>query len=448
MTVAVIDTGVNYNNPALGGGEGPGFKVVTGYNFVQNSSDPMATTSQHGTAVAGLIASSDSTHPGVAPGADIAALEVFSGTTQGSFNTVAQALQWVINNHTQYNITAVNLSMSDGNNYAQNWFAQDGGIGQQITGLINQLTALKIPVVAATGNSFNGQQGVGFPAIVPSTISVTSTNAAGTQLSSDAQRVGPTIGQSSATDIAAPGEGLIAPVQGSQFAPVDGTSFAAAEVSGAVVLLQQIYESRFGQLPTVDQIDSWLQAGADPVSDPITDLAIGRLDVPRAAGLIPRPAAQVLSSAAPGGTAQAGSAPVVNVFSSWTSPAGNAAAPTGQQSQQTPSSHPSSTPASTAVATANAPSAPPASPPPQAADPSSSVDTLLAAAYKSLNAWASSPGGGFKVWTNPGTAQAKLGGSQPSGQIRALPRSVHVQLPSGPGAAARHSPSVRSLHHR
>ena len=184
--------------------------------------------------------------------------------------------------------------MSDGNNYPQNWFAQDGGVGQQITGLIGQLDALNIPVIAATGNSFTGQQGVGFPAIVPDTISVTSTNAAGTELSSDAQRLGAAAGGSSATDIAAPGEGLIAPVQGNQFAAVTGTSFAAAEVSGAVVLLQQIYESRFGQLPTVDQIDSWLQEGSDPVSDPVTDLAIGRLDIPKAASFIPDPQAQVL----------------------------------------------------------------------------------------------------------------------------------------------------------
>ena len=69
----------------------------------------------------------------------------------------------MIDNHAQYNITAVNLSLSDGNNYASNWFAQDGGVGQQITGLIDQLDALNIPVIAATGNSFNGQQGDGLP---------------------------------------------------------------------------------------------------------------------------------------------------------------------------------------------------------------------------------------------------------------------------------------------
>ena len=44
MTVAVIDTGVDYNNPALGGGFGPGDKVIAGYDFADDTTNPMATT--------------------------------------------------------------------------------------------------------------------------------------------------------------------------------------------------------------------------------------------------------------------------------------------------------------------------------------------------------------------------------------------------------------------
>ena len=43
MAVAVIDTGVDYNNPALGGGFGPGNKVIAGFDFADNTADPMAT---------------------------------------------------------------------------------------------------------------------------------------------------------------------------------------------------------------------------------------------------------------------------------------------------------------------------------------------------------------------------------------------------------------------
>jgi subtilisin family serine protease len=288
MTVAVIDTGVDYNNPALGGGFGPGNKVVAGFDFADDTANPMATTSQHGTAIAGLIASDNPSDLGVAPGADIVALRVTDDTNTASLNSVADALQWVINNHSQYNITSVNMSLSDGGNYAQNWFATDGGVGEQVTDLIGQLTSMNIPVVVATGNSFSGSQGEGFAAIVAGTISVTATDLSGNLLS-NAQRLGSAIGGASATTIAAPGDGLTAPSGDSGTATGDGTSFATALVTGSVTLLQEIYESRFGSLPTVAQIKSWLQAGATPIQDPVTGITLGELNVLNSASLIPQP---------------------------------------------------------------------------------------------------------------------------------------------------------------
>jgi subtilisin family serine protease len=289
MTVAVIDTGVDYNNPALGGGFGPGNKVVAGYDFADGTANPMAVYSQHGTAVAGLIASSDPNDLGVAPGADIVALRVTDSSNTASLANVASALEWVINNHATYNITAINMSLSDGGNYVQNWYANDGGDGQQITQLIGQLTAMNIPVIVATGNSFSGSQGEGFAAIVAGTISVTATDLSGTLLS-DAQRLGTALGGASATTIAAPGEGLTAPAGDSGTATDDGTSFAAALVTGGVTLLQDIYQSRFGSLPTVAQIKSWLQGGSTPVNDPVTGITLGELNILNSASLIPVPA--------------------------------------------------------------------------------------------------------------------------------------------------------------
>ena len=286
MSVAVIDTGINYNNAAFGGGGfGPGHKVVAGYDFADNSPDPSA-VQQHGTAVAGLIASDSPSDPGVAPGADIVDLRVFNQAGVSSFNAVASALQWVINNHQQYNITAVNISLADGSNLERNWYGQDGGVGQQVTSLIGQLDALNIPVITATGNSFHGQQGQAFPSIVPDTISVTGTDASD-QIVSDAQRLGTAAGLQYATDLAAPSKGLTAPAEGNSLATVEGTSFAAPLVTGAVVLLQQIYEQRFGHLPTVSDLDHWLQQGANSIQDSVTGITIGRLNIPGAAALIP-----------------------------------------------------------------------------------------------------------------------------------------------------------------
>jgi type VI secretion system secreted protein VgrG len=286
MTVAVIDTGVDYNNPALGGGLGAGYKVIGGYDFADGTADPMPTASQHGTAIAGLIGSNDPSDLGVAPGVNIVALRVTDGTNTSSLASIANALQWVIDNHQKYNITAINMSLADGGNYAQNWFAQDGGDGQHVTDLIAELTAMNIPVVAATGNNFNGMQGEGFAAIAGGTISVTATDLSG-NLIANAQRLGSAIGGASATTIAAPGAGLTAPMGDSGTATVGGTSFATALTTGSVTLLQEIYQSRFGALPTVEQIKSWLQQGSTPVHDPVTGITIGELNILKSASLIP-----------------------------------------------------------------------------------------------------------------------------------------------------------------
>ncbi|MGB2582330.1 MAG: S8 family serine peptidase, partial [Thermoplasmata archaeon] len=55
MTIAVIDTGIDYTHPDLGGGFGPSFKVIGGYDFYNHDSDPMDDNG-HGTHVAGVVA--------------------------------------------------------------------------------------------------------------------------------------------------------------------------------------------------------------------------------------------------------------------------------------------------------------------------------------------------------------------------------------------------------
>src|SRR5258708_24223569 len=51
QTIAILDTGVDYNHPSLGGALG--VKVLDGFDFVDNDSDPMDPDA-HGTGVAGV----------------------------------------------------------------------------------------------------------------------------------------------------------------------------------------------------------------------------------------------------------------------------------------------------------------------------------------------------------------------------------------------------------
>ncbi|QDV36495.1 S8 family serine peptidase [Tautonia plasticadhaerens] len=290
LTAAVIDTGVDYDHPAFGGGFGDGRVVLAGHDFGDGDADPRASQSAHGTAVAGIIASRDEQALGVAPGAEVAALRVFGDDGRGSFEAIADALQWVITNHERYKISVVNLSISDGKNYltAPSLFA--GPVVTRIIDLIDALEGLKIPVVTAAGNSYSGQQGMGFTAIVDNTISVTGSDGADA-IAADAQRLGRAAGGKSATDLLAPGRQVVGPWVGTSFAPLDGTSFAAPLVTGSVLLLQELYLKRFGTLPSVDQLEGWLRDSAVPVRDAASGITIGRLDLPAAAERVPSPPA-------------------------------------------------------------------------------------------------------------------------------------------------------------
>ncbi|TLD03253.1 uncharacterized protein PgNI_12478 [Pyricularia grisea] len=94
VKVAVVDTGVWYPHPALGGGFGPGFKVAGGWDFVGDAGiddtprpddDPLDTPSLgHGTHVAGIVAGSSDKFVGVAPNATLLAYKIMAteaGTT-------------------------------------------------------------------------------------------------------------------------------------------------------------------------------------------------------------------------------------------------------------------------------------------------------------------------------------------------------------------------------
>src|SRR5580658_8883401 len=63
--VAIIDSGVDYLNSALGGGFGAGYKVEAGYNFVNNNGNPFPTSNAHGTGSADTMGDNDFTYDGL-----------------------------------------------------------------------------------------------------------------------------------------------------------------------------------------------------------------------------------------------------------------------------------------------------------------------------------------------------------------------------------------------
>ncbi|KAG9093623.1 hypothetical protein FS749_014083 [Ceratobasidium sp. UAMH 11750] len=112
ITIGIIDTGIDYTHPSLGGKIGPGHKVVGGWNFINNSPDPLDQCNGHGTHVAGIIgANPDSLFniSGVAYEASLNAYRVFNCTGSSPDDVVVDALLRADNDGNDI----INLSLGD-----------------------------------------------------------------------------------------------------------------------------------------------------------------------------------------------------------------------------------------------------------------------------------------------------------------------------------------------
>ena len=139
----MIDNGVDYLHPALGGCFGSGCKVAFGYDFVGDNYDPYevddyyhpppdsdplddCTDESHGTHVAGIIAANASNlslgpyatpfpFTGVAPGVTIGAYRVFGCSSGYSSDDVIVAAAY---RAAEDGADVLNLSLGSGPNYA------------------------------------------------------------------------------------------------------------------------------------------------------------------------------------------------------------------------------------------------------------------------------------------------------------------------------------------
>ena len=269
-SVAILDTGIDYNHVALGGGWGN--RVVAGYDFHNNDADPMDDNG-HGTHVAGIVGSSDTTYSGIAPEVDLIALKVLGANGSGTFAAVESALQWVIANRATYNIVAVNMSLGAGN-YTSN----------PLTWLDDEFSTLEnagVFMSASSGNSFYSESsalGLGAPAISSYTVSVGAVwdaDVGGVSWSSGAidfitaaDRITSFTQRSSALDILAPGAFVTSTYLNGTFATLGGTSMAAPIVAGAATLLHQAaIDTGQTTLANQDSLLSLMQGNGVPLLD-------------------------------------------------------------------------------------------------------------------------------------------------------------------------------------
>ncbi|MBC7091716.1 MAG: S8 family serine peptidase, partial [Nitrososphaeria archaeon] len=146
VKVAVLDTGVNYSIPALGGGFGLDYKVVGGYDFVDNDPDPMDLDG-HGTSVATIIAGRNENFSGVAPDAMILAYRVITSEGQTTTSKIIKALEKAVED----GASVVNLSFGGSSLQASLGIA------------LKNMVESNVVVVAAAGNSGPKSKSIEFP---------------------------------------------------------------------------------------------------------------------------------------------------------------------------------------------------------------------------------------------------------------------------------------------
>ncbi|KAG0163710.1 hypothetical protein DFQ28_011352 [Apophysomyces sp. BC1034] len=172
ILLCILDNGIDYNHPALGGGFGPGHRVVVGKDVADNKSTPLDDCGinspglpGHGTHVAGISAGFDTSKAfvGVAPEATIGFWKVFfceRGTT--SDDVVMNALLEARDN----NCEVINMSLSAPNR---------GWSETAQAALVTKLTEEGLPVVVAASNE--GKSGaftLGSPGAAKKVLSVAS----------------------------------------------------------------------------------------------------------------------------------------------------------------------------------------------------------------------------------------------------------------------------------
>ncbi len=285
LAAAVLDTGLNTTHVDFAG------RIPAQRNFTSdNGGNPDdATDGQgHGTNVAGIIAAG-ADHIGLAPGANIIPLKVLGNAGGGSFEGIDQALGWVVANRERFNISVVCMSLGDGGNYTDDRAFAASRVHGAIQQKIRALREARVAVVIAAGNDYfkhRSKQGMSFPGILRECVSVGavydsdmgqfsygggaiafSTRAG--QITPFSQRLHPTTNRATYTDVFAPG----APVTSSGIngphgeSTQHGTSQATPVVAGLILLMQEFWRKATGELPTVEDLVTWLRRGGFQIID-------------------------------------------------------------------------------------------------------------------------------------------------------------------------------------
>lgn len=248
VTVAVLDTGIDYTHPELEG------RVIKGYNFVDNSLDVMDRFG-HGTHVAGIIGAKGNNGIGVAGIAwnvNLLAVKVLGDNGQGSTAAVMKGIQYAAD----MGAKVINLSLG----------SPDTTVDPALQSAIAYANQKGSLVIAAAGNN---RGGVGSPANDPGALAVSSTSKFlfWEYLSWFSNR-------GDKIEVSAPGGGIWSTVPmnpnktgATGYAKLSGTSMACPMVAGEAALLFAKYPNWTNEMVKariLSAVDDKGASGRDP----------------------------------------------------------------------------------------------------------------------------------------------------------------------------------------
>jgi subtilisin family serine protease len=308
QVIAVIDTGVDKTHPFLSGKVVDEACFAAGSDGLQGAGDcPNGLSSQtgtgaavpctfalsactHGTHVAGIAAGSVSSFSGVARGAKVMAIRVFSKYTGSECqrageredpcalaNTSDQiaALEHVYEQRGTRKIAAVNMSLGGGR-YTSSC---DNNPDVPHKPIIDNLRAAGIATVISAGNN-RYRDALGEPACISTAISVGSTDDGSDGTIAD--EVSVFSNSASFLKLLAPGAVIVSSIPGGDFDAKSGTSMAAPHVAGAWAVIKQKVPTA-----TVGQVLFALQHSGLPITDPKNGITTPRIRINEALSVFP-----------------------------------------------------------------------------------------------------------------------------------------------------------------
>jgi hypothetical protein len=239
VVVAIMDTGVDLHHPALKEryrGNLPGHGHDTSWYDAaadgSTSTGEPRDTNGHGTHIAGIIMGGSPDEPlGVAPGARWIAVNIFKNGYAWDSHII-QAFQWLMapGGDPRNAPRIINCSWASRPEYVRDYLQWE---------ILHNLESAGILVIFAAGN--NGASGPGSPASYPHAFSVGAVKKEGDRVQiADFSSKGPVNWQEityTKPEICAPGVNIRSSWLKNGFTVLDGTSLAAAHVSGAAALL-------------------------------------------------------------------------------------------------------------------------------------------------------------------------------------------------------------------